>query len=159
MNTDAPITVHLSDYTPPAFIIEQSRLVFQLGFDSTRVEATHQVQRNFGASGSLELNYDHIELASIEIDGHELGTSDFEKKDKLMVIRDVPDRFQLTTTCRISPQANSALEGLYRSRNILCTQCEAEGFRRITPSIDRPDVLTRYQVRIEAAKREFPVLL
>jgi len=159
MNTDAPITVHLSDYTPPAFIIEQSRLVFQLGFDSTRVEATHQVQRNFGASGSLELNYDHIELASIEIDGHELGTSDFEKKDKLMVIRDVPDRFQLTTTCRISPQANSALEGLYRSRNILCTQCEAEGFRRITPSIDRPDVLTRYQVRIEAAKKEFPVLL
>ncbi|MYB34736.1 MAG: aminopeptidase N, partial [Gammaproteobacteria bacterium] len=143
MNSAVPTTVHLSDYTPPAFVIEQSRLVFQLGFSSTRVEATHHVQRNHGSSGPLELNYDQLEIVSIEIDGHELSDSDYEAKDNLLAIRDVPDRFQLTITCRIRPQENTALEGLYKSRNILCTQCEAEGFRRITPSIDRPDVLTR----------------
>ncbi len=159
MNSAASTTVHLSDYTPPSFIIEQSRLVFRLGFDSTRVEATHQIQRNSGATDPLELNYDQLEIASIKIDDHEVDSSNVEAKDKLLMIRNVPDRFQLTTACRIFPQANTALEGLYKSRNILCTQCEAEGFRRITPSIDRPDVLTRYQVRIEAAKNEFPVLL
>ena len=159
MNSADPTTVYLSDYTPPIFSIEQSRLVFQLGFASTRIEATHQIQRNSGVSDPLELHYDQLEIVSIEIDGQELSSSNFETKDKLLVIWDVPDRFQLTTTCRIFPQANTALEGLYKSRNILCTQCEAEGFRRIIPSIDRPDVLTRYQVRMEAATEEFPVLL
>ncbi len=159
MNSAAPTTVYLSDYTPAAFMIEQSRLVFRLGFASTEVEATHQVQRNLGTSGPLELNFNDLEIISIKIDGKELDKNDFAAKDNLLVIRDIPDRFQITTSCRICPEGNTALEGLYKSRNILCTQCEAEGFRRITPSIDRPDVLTRYHVRIEAPKKEFPVLL
>ncbi|MCY4219336.1 MAG: aminopeptidase N [Gammaproteobacteria bacterium] len=158
MNT-APTTVYLSDYTPPAFKIEQTRLIFQLGFDSTTVKATHQVHRNFESSGPLELNFNDLRIESIAIDGHELGSTEIEKTDKLLIIHNTPDSFELTTSCKLCPQENTALEGLYRSRNLLCTQCEAEGFRRITPSIDRPDVLTRYQVRIEAPQQEFPVLL
>ncbi len=159
MNSVDPATIYLSDYTPPIFKIEQTRLVFQLGFDSTIVTATHQIQRNGESSGPLELNYDDLEIVNIAIDGHELDNSEVAKNDKLLIVANPPDSFQLTTTCKLSPQENTALEGLYRSRNLLCTQCEAEGFRRITPSIDRPDVLTRYQVRIEAPKLEFPVML
>lgn len=159
MSTAEVAAVYLSEYTPPAFAIPHSRLVFQLGFQSTRVEATHQVQRISKSSEPLKLNFAELELLKIELDGKTINEESYEIKDNLLLVHDVPERFHLSTTCRIHPAKNTSLEGLYRSGNMLCTQCEAEGFRRIAPSIDRPDVLTRYQVRLEAPKEKFPILL
>ncbi|MXZ80035.1 MAG: aminopeptidase N [Gammaproteobacteria bacterium] len=159
MNAPGPTTVYLSEYTPSEFAIKHTRLVFRLGFDETLVQASHLVQRIRESSGILCLNLGALEVLSIGIDGTELSGDEYEIGEDHLVLKDVPERFRLDITNRIHPEQNTALEGLYRSGNMLCTQCEAEGFRKITPSIDRPDSLTRYSVRMEAPKQEFPVLL
>ena len=112
MNT-APTTVYLSDYTPPAFKIEQTRLIFQLGFDSTTVKATHQVHRNFESSGPLELNFNDLRIESIAIDGHELGSTEIEKTDKLLIIHNTPDSFELTTSCKDQVRLHESVHVAY----------------------------------------------
>ena len=159
MSASGPTAVYLSEYTPSEFAIEHTRLVFRLGFDATRVQASHLVQRTRESSGILCLNLGALEVLGIAIDGTELSRGEYEIGEDHLVLKEVPERFRLDITNRIHPERNTALEGLYRSGNMLCTQCEAEGFRKITPSIDRPDSLARYSVRLEAPKQEFPVLL
>ena len=154
-----PKIVRLSEYAPPAFTVEESRLAFQLGFDSTTVTATHLIQKTPGAPNTIELNQQGLKILEIEIDGQRTREPARNVHMDRLRLDDVPDRFQLTVTSQIHPAENTSLEGLYKSGNILCTQCEAEGFRKIAPSLDRPDVLTRYRVRLEAPKEQFPVLL
>ena len=117
--------------------------------------------RTYPASpGALRLDGEMIELETVRLDGRQLGTRRIPATDKELVIGSLPsDAFTLETITYCNPEANKALTGLYLSRGIYCTQCEAQGFRRITYFLDRPDVLATYTVRIEADRDEAPVLL
>jgi aminopeptidase N len=146
--------IHLKDYAPPVFRIDTVDLDVDIREDHALVRAQLQLRRN--ASGPLVLDGDELELVSVEVNGkparHELG------EDQLTV-HDVPDVFTLKTLSRIVPQQNTKLEGLYATKNGFVTQCEAQGFRRITWFIDRPDVMARYRTTIHADKAKYPVLL
>ena len=98
------------------------------------------------------LQGEELKLVSVALDGRALGAGDYQLDGKSLTIADVPDRFTLETVCEIAPAANTALEGLYQSNGMFCTQCEPEGFRRITWFLDRPDNLSVFTVRIEADK-------
>ena len=107
----------------------------------------------------LVLDGEELELLSIAIDGRALPASEYHLTDETLVVERPPARFELHTQVRIRPEKNTKLSGLYASGGIFCTQCEALGFRRITYFLDRPDVMARYSVRIEADRERFPVLL
>ncbi len=153
-----PATVRRADYRPPAFLVDRVALQFDLDLESTRVTADLQLRRN-GAASPLVLDGDALELVSVALDGEPLGAERFERSAQALVLRDVPDRFELRIVNCIHPAANSALTGLFASNGRLFTQCEAEGFRRITYFPDRPDVLAVYEVTLRAAAKRFPVLL
>jgi len=150
MRTDTPQPVRLVDYEPPAFLVDALHLDFQLHPDATRVKATLELRRNGEHAQPLVLDGVRLKLVSAAIDGAVLPPARLEVGDEHLTIGDVPDRFTLETEVEIAPAANTALEGLYMSGGRFCTQCEAEGFRKITWFPDRPDVLTRYSVRMEA---------
>jgi aminopeptidase N len=120
-----------------------------------------QVQRNKNAAQDrpLELNGRYLKLLSVELDNKTLTADQYELGEESLTIKKVPAKFCLTISTEISPEKNTALEGLYASSGMLCTQCEAEGFRRITYFMDRPDVMSRYQVKMIADKSRYPVLL
>jgi aminopeptidase N len=158
MRTDTPQAVRLADYRPFPFAIETTRLVFDLQPSATRVKAELAVRRTGDKSEPLVLNGERLKLLSAAIDGQVLGANQYALDAEHLTIHEVPDQFVLTTEVEIDPSANKALMGLYISGNRYCTQCEAEGFRTITYFPDRPDVLSRYSVRIEADRR-FPHLL
>ncbi|HSZ12348.1 MAG TPA: aminopeptidase N, partial [Rhizomicrobium sp.] len=157
MRTEEPRAIDLKDYRPPDFRIAQIALDFALEPETTRVKATSQVTRTGGAHAALVLNGEHVKLVSVKIDG--VACNSYTLDSETLRIADVPDRFTLEIVTEISPANNTALEGLYVSKGIFCTQCEAEGFRRITFFLDRPDVLAVYTTRIEADKTKYPVLL
>ena len=163
MRSDDPkkTTVYRRDYTPPAFLIDQADLLFDVGEVDVIVRAKLRVQRNPEAppSADLQLDCDGQPLTRIALDGESLPDARYELTRRSLVVRDVPDAFDLETTTRLRPSDNTALEGLYQSGNFYLTQCEAEGFRRITFFLDRPDVMTRFRTRIEADRKRFPVLL
>jgi aminopeptidase N len=162
MTAETPKTVYLKDYRPPPFLIEDVDLRFELGEETTLVTAVLTVARNpaFGAPrGDLTLHGQELELVSLAIDDSPVGDDRFRLDDGALVIRDVPDAFRLRTCARIRPQANTSLEGLYTSSGNFCTQCEAEGFRKITWFLDRPDVMARYTTTIVADRDRYPVLL
>ncbi|HYL89002.1 MAG TPA: aminopeptidase N [Burkholderiales bacterium] len=154
MREPQPKTIYLKDYTPPAFRVETVDLDVDIRDDHAIVRARLAIKRL--APGHLVLDGDELELVSVSVDGskarHEVTP------DKLTVY-DVPERFMLETVSRIVPQKNTKLEGLYATKNGFVTQCEAEGFRRITWFIDRPDVMATYTTTIHADKRRYPVLL
>ncbi len=150
--------IYLKDYRAPDFEIEDIHLEFDLKEDSATVLSTMSFKKKT-PSAILELNGEKIELISIELDGHLLKSSDYEKTDSFLILKNVPDKFELKITTHFNPKANTELTGLYYSGGFLCTQCEAEGFRRITYFLDRPDVMTKYHVTIRADKKTFPVLL
>ncbi len=160
MRTDQPITVHRKDYLPPAYRVEQVELVFDLDPQTATVSATLSLRRNPESTLARDLVLDGaaLELVSAEIDGAPAdATIDDEGR---LTIRAVPDRFTLRTVARCRPSANTALSGLYLSSSgHFFTQCEAEGFRRITWFPDRPDVMARYRVELRADRARFPVLL
>ncbi|WP_297509869.1 aminopeptidase N [uncultured Caulobacter sp.] len=158
MRTDTPQPVRLDDYRPYPFAIETTRLVFDLQPSATRVKAELAVRRLGAADEPLVLNGERLKLVSIAIDGQALGADQYTVDAEHLTVRDVSDRFVLTTEVEIDPSANKALMGLYMSGGRFCTQCEAEGFRTITYFPDRPDVLSRFSVRIEADRR-YPHLL
>ncbi len=158
MRTDTPQAVRLADYRPYPFDIETTRLVFDLDPTQTRVRAELTIRRTGEAGEPLVLNGERLKLLSVAIDGQALSADHYALDAEHLTIPDVPDRFALTTEVEINPSANKALMGLYMSGGRYCTQCEAEGFRTITYFPDRPDVLSRYTVRIEADRR-FPHLL
>jgi len=150
MRTDTPQAIRLADYRPFPFKIEETELVFKLEPSATRVLATLKIRRTGDAGEPLVLNGEWLKLISAAIDGRALSASDYRLDAEFLTLADVPDAFVLTTEVEIDPAANKALMGLYMSGGRFCTQCEAEGFRTITYFPDRPDVLSRYTVRIEA---------
>jgi len=158
MRTDVPQPIRLSDYRPPAFLIDQAQLAFDLAPDATRVKAKLEVRRNGNHAQALALNGERLQLVSVAIDGRRLAKADYGLDAEILTIADVPDAFTLETEVEIDPAGNTALEGLYMSGGRFCTQCEAEGFRKITYWPDRPDVLSRFTVRITAPKT-YPHLL
>ncbi len=157
----APKTVYLNDYQPPAYRVESIRLDFNLHETQTRVTATMQFARNpdSKADSTLRLDGHALQLHGIWLDGRELAEHEYQHDNEHLHIDNVPSRFELQVENSINPQDNKALEGLYLSSGMFCTQCEAEGFRRITFFPDRPDVMSLYEVRIEADKTKYPVLL
>ncbi|MBM3546806.1 MAG: aminopeptidase N [Alphaproteobacteria bacterium] len=157
--TAAPKEIRREDYTPPPFLIDSIELKVDLGKGSTEVASRLSVRRNPAAKtqpADLVLDGKKIELVSLLLDDkrpvHEVDAES-------LTIRGVPDRFTLNVVTRIKPQENTELTGLYVSRDMYCTQCEAEGFRRITYFLDRPDVMSRYTTMIVADHASHPVLL
>jgi aminopeptidase N len=153
MRTDTPQPVRLSDYRPFPFQVETTALEFQLEPAATRVTATLAIRRTGATAEPLFLHGERLKLISAAIDGEALSANQFSLDGEGLTIHQVPDVFVLTTQVEIDPSANKALMGLYMSGGRFCTQCEAEGFRTITFFPDRPDVLSRYTVRIEAEER------
>jgi aminopeptidase N len=162
MRDAQPKTIHLKDYTPPDFLVEAIDLDVDLRDDHALVTARLAVVRNPNSvqpAAPLVLDGDELELISVGLDGRALAASDFRADSMHLTIPGVPARFALETTVRIRPQKNTALEGLYTAKNGFFTQCEAQGFRRITYFIDRPDVMAKYTVTIHADRERYPVLL
>lgn len=157
-----PSTIYLKDYTPPSHLIETIALTVKLGDEVTEVSSKLVGRRN-PASGSgpadLHLDGEDQDLVSLTLNGRRLAVGDWRQDGEGIVIPDVGEAFTLEVEGRIRPQDNTRLEGLYMAGGMYCTQCEAEGFRRITYFPDRPDVMAVYTVRIEADKARFPILL
>jgi aminopeptidase N len=158
MRTDTPQPIDLADYRAPDFLVSDVALDFDLAPSSTRVKATLALRRNGRHDRPLKLNGERLKLISVALDGRMLGPGEFELDDEFLTLADAPDAFVLETEVEIDPDGNKALEGLYVSAGRFCTQCEAEGFRKITYFPDRPDVLARFTVRIEA-EQTYPRLL
>ncbi|MDQ6999339.1 MAG: aminopeptidase N [Mariprofundus sp.] len=156
-----PKTIYLKDYIAPAFLVDHVSLTFTLRPTSTDVVSVVRYRRNPSvvSAGGLELDGHDMELISVRLDGCELSEDSYALHDSGLRIQNVPDSFELEVSTRLNPEANTALEGLYRSGDIYCTQCEAQGFRRITYYPDRPDVMATFSVRILADKQTNPVLL
>ena len=159
MRTDQPTPIRLADYQAFAFAIDSTVLDFQLEPGATKVRAVLQVRRTGAADAPLRLDGVRLKLIAVAIDGVVLPREAYDLTDEALTLKDVPDQFELTTEVVIDPAANVALEGLYMSGGRFCSQCEAEGFRKITYFPDRPDVLSRYTVRMEADATAFPRLL
>jgi aminopeptidase N len=163
MRTDTPLPILLDDYRPPNYLIESVSLDVALDAVHTRVHSRLRLRPNpahKGKPGALRLDGEMIELEALRLDGRELKADAFELTASELILPTPPDRgFTLETVTYCNPEANTALTGLYRSRGIYCTQCEAQGFRRITYFLDRPDVLASYTTRIEADRDAAPVLL
>ncbi len=157
MRTDTPKTIYLKDYTPPPYLVEHVNLYFELFEDKTVVKAETHYKRNGDHEDPLFLNGENLKLVSIEKDG--AAVTDYKIIDQMLELKNPGEIFSLTIVTEIDPASNTALEGLYKSGGNYCTQCEAEGFRRITYYQDRPDVLSTFSVRIEADKERYPVLL
>ena len=147
MREPQPKTIYLKDYAPPAFRVEAVELDIDIREDHALVRAKLELRRN--APGPLVLDGDELELVSISV-------KDYELTPEKLTIANPPDAFALETVTRIVPQKNTKLEGLYATKHGFVTQCEAEGFRRITWFIDRPDVMARYTTTVRA---KYPVLL
>ncbi len=158
MRTDTPQPIHLADYRPPDYLVDEVSLDFALAPNATRVRATLTVRRNGDHERPLRFNGERLKLISAAVDGRALTPGDYELDDEFLTIAAPPAAFRLETEVEIDPENNKALEGLYVSAGRFCTQCEAEGFRKITYFPDRPDVLARFTVRIEA-EQTFPRLL
>ena len=162
MLTPTPKTIHLKDYTPPAFLISTVDLDVDIRDDDALVKATLAVARNPQAAGSkapFDLDGDELELLSVALDGRPLDNTAYTLAAERLRIPGVPDRFTLETAVRIRPTQNSKLMGLFASKDGFFSQCEAEGFRRITFFPDRPDVMARYTTTIHADRGEYPWLL
>lgn len=157
MKDSNPVTTFLSDYRPPNWTIEQTQLVFELDPNDTVVRSRLQLKRL--ADGPLQLDGVGLTLESVKVDGTELNEGRYQLGDEQLLIEELPDNCVIEIVNRINPMANTALEGLYCSSNNFCTQCEAEGFRKITYYLDRPDVLSTFTVSIIADQKRYPVLL
>jgi aminopeptidase N len=163
MRTDEPRPVLLRDYAPPAFLVEEAALDIELDPKATRVRARLRMRRNEAAAtpdAPLVLDGERLTLHEVRIDGETLGANAYQTDDGHLTIAETPDGvFTLETVTTCAPEANTALTGLYLASGIYCTQCEAEGFRRIAYYPDRPDVMAVFRTRIVADEASVPVLL
>jgi len=158
MRTDtAPTPTLLEDYKPPNFQIDSVYLDFDLSPQATRVRSRIILTR--AAPGPLELDGEELSLKSVKVDGKSLKRTGYRLTQTQLILSDLPDHCVLEIETVCNPAANSTLMGLYVSGGRFCTQCEAEGFRRITYYIDRPDAMSVFKVRIEAPKTDYPYLL
>ncbi len=162
MRDPTPQTIQLRDYAPPAFLIPSVALDIALFDDHARVEARLRLQRNPAhpdPAAPLVLDGEDLELISVTLDGQTLYPDEYRLDEGRLTLPRVPDAFDLTTVCKLRPHENTRLMGLYTSKDGYFTQCEAEGFRRITFFLDRPDVMSRYATTIHADKTRYPWLL
>jgi len=163
MRTDTGQVFKLEDYRASDYLIPQTDLLFRLSPDATHVKAVLTVERREGvpASAPLVLDGDGLALKGLALNGTPLVPSAYEATPDRLEVTALPaaQRFTLTIETELAPVRNEALMGLYQSNGVYCTQCEAEGFRRITYFLDRPDILSVYTVRVEAPKHEAPLLL
>jgi aminopeptidase N len=163
MRDAQPESIYLKDYQPPFFVIEQTHLRFNLFEDHAQVDSRLVVRRNRqqheNFEGPLVLVGQQLELLSITIDGSRLTDDEYVLENDSLTIHNVSDSFELVISTRTEPQNNTELEGLYKSGGMFCTQCEAEGFRRITYYLDRPDVMSIFTTEVIAEKSKYPVLL
>src|SRR6266705_3355942 len=162
MRAPAPVTIHLKDYAPPAFLIETVDLDVEIFEEHARVRSRLAVSRNPKATdprAPLVLDADELELESVALDGRALAAGEYAAQPGHLTLARAPARFVLETACETYPRRNTKLTGLYAAESGFFTQCEAEGFRRITYFIDRPDVMAKYTVTIHADRERYPVLL
>ncbi|RCK28794.1 aminopeptidase N [Thalassospira xiamenensis] len=161
--SDQPQVIRREDYTAPAFLIEKVELVFELDRDVTNVKSRLFVHANpvrgTGGGDMVHLDGEDMKLVSIAVDDRKLGVDEYNVDKSGLSFTAPGDTFVVDIETQISPVANTRLEGLYVSQSAFCTQCEAEGFRRITYFPDRPDVMATYKVTIRADKANCPVLL
>ena len=158
-----PKNIYLKDYQSPYFMIDTTHLRFDLFEEYTQVDSCLQMRRNTkehqGYVGPLVLVGNGLELISVAINGAELPSDKYNVSGDELTIFELPEIFELTISTRTEPQNNTALEGLYKSGGMFCTQCEAEGFRRITYYLDRPDVMSIFTTEVIADQAKYPILL
>ncbi|MBW8365098.1 MAG: aminopeptidase N [Rhizobium sp.] len=161
MRTDTPVTLFLKDYAPPAWLIDSVDLHVAIFDGHAEVKSRLACRRNPAAqASSLVLNGEALELMSVTLDGAALDPARYAcVDDRLTIVAPLPDTFRLETTVHIHPDRNTQLSGLYKSKDGYFTQCEAEGFRRITFFPDRPDVMATFSCTVEADRVRFPHLL
>ena len=160
MKEGLPRAIRREDYSPPTHLVETTALRFELDEHATRVSSVLTLRRNpEGSGGPLRLDGQHLSLEALELDGEALSENAFSVDDDGLTIHELPEHCELRIVTRIDPAANTALEGLYRSGGMYCTQCEAQGFRRISYYPDRPDVMSRFTTTIVGDAAELPVML
>ncbi|MBA1274588.1 aminopeptidase N [Stutzerimonas azotifigens] len=166
MRTDQPKVIHLKDYQAPDYLIDETHLTFELHEDHTLVHAQLVMRRNPDLSSSaggnlppLVLDGQQLELLSVALDDTALQAGDYQLDADHLTLQPKAERFVIDSTVRIHPETNTALEGLYKSGKMFCTQCEAEGFRKITYYLDRPDVMSKFTTTVSAEQHRYPVLL
>ncbi|MEB0090326.1 aminopeptidase N [Pseudomonas sp. CCI4.2] len=162
MRTEQPKMIYLKDYQAPEYLIDETHLTFELFNDHTLVHAQLIMRRNPARGAGLPplvLDGQLLELVTLKLNDAELNPSDYLLTPDNLTVQPNAEQFTLDTTVRIHPETNTALEGLYKSSGMFCTQCEAEGFRKITYYLDRPDVMSKFTTTLSAEKHSFPVLL
>ncbi len=162
MNSEQHVTIYRNDYRVPEYLVEDLHLTFQLyeTFTTVIAKAIYVVNQDSSeCTGRIRLFGEGLELLEIRLDGRKLADDAYRLSDRDLTLVPGKDRFELEIVTRIDPTANTSLEGLYRTSGNFCTQCEPEGFRKITYYQDRPDVLTRFTTRIEGDRDQCPVLL
>ena len=162
MRTEQPQVIYLKDYQAPEYLIDETHLTFELFEDHTLVHAQLVMRRNPARGAGLPplvLDGQQLELLSVALDDQALAAGDYQLDDSHLTVQPNSEQFTLDTSVRIHPESNTALEGLYKSSGMFCTQCEAEGFRKITYYLDRPDVMSAFTTTVIAEQHRYPVLL
>ncbi|MCB1112703.1 MAG: aminopeptidase N [Chlamydiales bacterium] len=159
MKNAPPTATFLEDYKPLAYKLTHIDLCFELDDENTIVTSEMKMHRQSNGEESLVLNGVDLKLLSIKIDGRELEEGEYLVESKTLTIHKPPQAFSLEVKTAINPLANTALDGLYKSGEIFCTQNEPQGFRRITYFFDRPDAMAVYRTKIIADKKSYPILL
>ena len=162
MRTEQPKMIYLKDYQAPDYLIDETHLTFELFEDHTLVHAQLVMRRNPAAGTGLPplvLDGQQLELLSVALDDRELSAGDYQLSDSHLTLQPTSASFVIDSSVRIHPESNTALEGLYKSSGMFCTQCEAEGFRKITYYLDRPDVMSKFTTTLSASQHDYPVLL
>ena len=159
MQQGLPQAISLADYQAPDYRTVRTGLVFDIRDGVTEVTSTLDIERQNSAGSELYLDGQELELVSVELDGRLLSSNEYQLQDEQLILRDLSEQHQVRIVTRIHPEQNTALEGLYRSSKMYCTQCEAQGFRKITYYQDRPDVLSKFTTTIIADAEQYPNLL
>src|ERR1700712_4869399 len=162
MRTDQPKMIYLKDYQAPEYLIDETHLTFELFDDHSLVHAQLVVRRNPQRGAGLPplvLDGQLLELLSVKLGDVDLAEGDYQLTPDSLTVQPDCATFTLDTSVKIHPETNTALEGLYKSSGMFCTQCEAEGFRKITYYLDRPDVMSKFTTTLSADKNAYPVLL
>jgi aminopeptidase N len=162
MRTEQPKMIYLKDYQAPDYLIDETHLTFELYEDHTLVHAQLLMRRNPACGAGLPplvLDGQQLELLELKLDDRQLSAADYQLDDSHLTLQPTQERFVIDSSVRIHPESNTALEGLYKSSGMFCTQCEAEGFRKITYYLDRPDVMSKFTTTLSAEQHSYPVLL
>lgn len=162
MRTEQPKVIYLKDYQAPEYLIDETNLTFELYEDHTLVHAQLLMRRNPERGDGLPplvLDGQQLELLSVALDDQALEAGQYQLDENHLTLQPTANTFTVDSTVRIHPESNTALEGLYKSGKMFCTQCEAEGFRKITYYLDRPDVMSSFTTTLSAEQHKYPVLL